>query len=269
MTTTDPPPMTITLGYDLPFRASAFTTADELLRIRVCCKAGTRQRSLLQIQTHVAIFLEAALFGMGAGTRVPPRLDARDLEDVLQVTTHGSLHEEVVLEAPLVVDPSYVTVLLHKLLGLSDVVAIEDVTVELPELATTREPIPIERGDTSVLPQIHPPLPFVLEDERSGHADGCTLTLLYEKAPDERMLEVLREGLRTFVAQAMQGGFISPPMGPDDYFVSADDDVIAQDDHVIWTLESSDFAPDGLCGLLNFLAAYHRQVARLREVSLE
>ena len=48
-----------------------------------------------------------------------------------------------------------------------------------------------------------------------------------------------------------------------------DDDVIAQDDHVIWTLESSDFAPDGLCGLLNFLAAYHHQVARLREVSLE
>jgi hypothetical protein len=38
---------------------------------------------------------------------------------------------------------------------------------------------------------------------------------------------------------------------------------------VTWALESCDFAPDGLNGLLNFLAAYHHQVAALREVSLE
>jgi hypothetical protein len=258
--------MTITIGYDLTFRAHAFTTPDDMLRIRVCCKPGTPQKGLLQVQTHAAIFLEAALFGMGAGARVPPRLDPRTIDDVLRVSTPGP---EVALQAPAVVDPSYITVLLHKLLGLSELVAIDEVTVELPGLSATRESIPIQRGDTSELPELHTPLPFVLEDERSGHADGCTVSIRYAQPPGDSELEVLQDGLRVFIAQALQGGFISPPMGPDDYFVSADDEVAANDDEVTWVMESCDFAPDGLNGLLNFLAAYHQQVTALREVVLE
>jgi hypothetical protein len=125
-----------------------------------------------------------------------------------------------------VIDPSYVTVLLHKLFGLSEIVGIEEVTLDLPGLSATRDPISILRGNTSDLPAIHPPLPFTLEDERSGHADNCcTCSLQYTKRPGDPELELLRDGLRVFLAQALQGGFISPPMGPDDYFVSADDDV--------------------------------------------
>jgi hypothetical protein len=267
MTTTHhPTPMKITVGYDLPFRVSASTTSSELLRIRVRCKPGTRPKALLQLQTHVAIFLEAALFGMGAGPHVPPRLDRRSIDDVLRVSTN---REEVVLDVPCAVDPSYVTVLLHKLLGLAEHVPIEEVAVELPGLAVMPEPVPVERGETSALPEAHLPLPFAFEDERSGHADGCTVSISYVEPPNEDALEVLREGLRVFVAQALQGGFISPPMGPDDYFVSADDDVAVHADEVTWTMESCDFAPDGLDGLLNFLAAYHHGVAALREVVLE
>jgi hypothetical protein len=268
MTTKHPTPMTITLGYDLPFRTSVFTTTDEPLRIRVRCKPGTRQKGLLQVQTHAAIFLDAALFGMGAGARVPPRLDRRTIDDVLRVSTNYT-GPEVVLEAPVVVDPSYVTVLLHKLLGLSRLVALEEVTVELPALSATRERVLIQRGDTSELPEIHLPLPFSLEDERSGHADGCTISILYAQPSGDAELEVLQDGLRVFIAQALQGGFISPPMGPDDYFVSADDEVAAHDDQVTWVMENFDLPHDALNGLLNFLAAYHQQVAALREVLLE
>jgi hypothetical protein len=260
--------MTISLGYDLPFRATAFTTPDEALCVHVCCGPQTRTKGLLQVQTHVAIFLEAALLGMGAGPRVPPWLDHRTIDDVLHVTTSHT-PPEVLLRAPVVVDPSYVTVLLHKLLGLSEVVAITEVIVELPGLATTREPIAIVRGDTSELPARHDPLPFVLDDERSGPADTCTVTLRYATPPGEPELERLRDGLRVFIAQALQGGFISPPMGPDDYFVSADDDVTQGDREVTWVMEVCDFAPRGLDGLLNFLSAYHRGVASLRAVVLE
>ena len=267
--TTQDPPLTITLGYDLPFRAHAFTTADELLRVDVCCKAGTRRKAVLPLETHVAIFLEAALFGMGAGARIPPRLDRRSIDDLLRVSTSHVPHEEVVLEAPVIVDPSYVTVLLHKLLGMSEHVAIEEVTLELPGLSATRDPIAIQRGERSELPAIHLPIPFALDDERSGHADAYTLSITYAEPPSEPKLEVLRDGLRVWLAQAMQGGFISPPMGPDDYFVSADDDVVAHGDQVTWAMENTDFAPDGLNGLLNFLAAYHQQVAALREVVIE
>lgn len=268
MITADPTPMTITLGYDLPFRAHAFTSADELLRIRARCRPGTRTKGLLQIQTHAAVFLEAALFGMGAGARVPPRLDRRSIDDVIRVTIDRVDHETII-EAPVMVDPSYVTVLLHKLLGLSEIVAIEEVTVELPELSSLREPIPIQRGERSTLPTIHLPIPFALDDESSGHADTYSLVITFAEPPEEPRLEVLRDGLRVWLAQAMQGGFISPPMGPDDYFVSADDDVMVDGDQVTWTMENTDFAPDGLNGLLNFLAAYHRQVSALREVGLE
>ena len=146
---------------------------------------------------------------------------------------------------------------------------LEQITLELPGLSSTREPIEIQRGERSALPELHLPLPFTLEDERSGHADGCTVTLRYVHPPDYAQLELLREGLLAFIAQAAQGGFICPPMGPDDYFVSADDDVLVHDDEVTWAMESSDFAPDGFHGLLNFLAAYHQQVAPLRGVSLE
>lgn len=261
--------MTITIGYDLPFQATAFTTPDDALRIRVRCKPGTCRKGLLQVQTHVAIFLEAALFGMGAGARISPRLDRRTIDDVLHVTTNDADHPEVEMHAPVVVDPSYVTVLLHKLLGLSELVEIEAVTLELPGLSATRDAIPIHRAETSDLPAIHTPLPFTLEDDRSGHADACSVSLQYVKRPGDPELELLRDGLRVFLAQALQGGFISPPMGPDDYFVSADDDVTAHDEQVTWALESCDFAPGGLNGLLNFFAAYHQQVAALREVSLE
>jgi hypothetical protein len=268
MTNQDPTPMNIILGYDLPFRASAFTTTDELLRIRIRCKPGTRHKGLLQVQTHVAIFLEAALFGMGAGARVPPRLDRRSIDDVLCVTPDLA-GQETVLEAPVVVDPSYITVLLHKLLGLSELVALEEVTLELPGLSLTREAIPIRRGDTSELPIIHLPIPFALEDERSGHADGCTVSILYVQPPGATELEALQDGLRVWLAQALQGGFISPPMGPDDYFVSADDEVVVHDDQVTWAMESFDLPADSLNALVHFLAAYHAQVAALREVVLD
>lgn len=265
---TNPDPLTITLGYDLPFRASATTTPTDMLRIRVRCKPGTRTKGLLQVQTHAAVFLDAALFGMGAGMHVPPRLDRRSIDDVIGVTIDRA-DQETTLEAPIVVDPSYVTVLLHKLLGLSELVAIEEVTVELPGLSANREPITIQRGERSELPAIHQPIPFALDDERSGHADTCTLSIAFAEPPSEPKLEVLRDGLRVWLAQAMQGGFISPPMGPDDYFVSADDVVLVHADQVTWTMENTDFAPDGLHGLLNFLAAYHQRVAALREVVIE
>jgi hypothetical protein len=260
--------MTITIGYDLPFLANAFTTAEGLLRVRVRCKPATRNESVLQLQVHVAIFIEAALFGMGAGALVPPRLHLRSIDDVLRVSTTGA-GPEVLLEAPAVVDPSYVTVLLHKLLGLSDLVPIEEVTVELPGLSATRRGVPIQRGESSLLPSLHAPLPCVLEDERSGHADACTLSIRFEAPPGESELEVLRDGLRVWLAQALQGGFISPPMGPDDYFVSADDEVAVHDDQVTWVMENFDLPADALNGLVSFLAAYHAQVAALRVVILD
>ena len=64
------------------------------------------------------------------------------------------------------------------------------------------------------------------------------------------------------------GGFIQPPMGPDDYFVSADD-IEVHDDEVTWVLENDDIAQDGINGVVSFLAAYHQHVAALREVLIE
>lgn len=266
MPRTRPAPMTITVGYDLPFCTSVTTTPENLLRIRVRCKAGVQSKALLQVQIHAGIFLEAALLGMGAGPRVPPHLDRRTIDDVLRVS---STPDAIMLEAPVTVDPSYVTVLLHKLLGLAEHVPIEEVAVDLPGLSATREPISVERGETSALPEAHLPLPFAFDDERSGHADGCTVSISFVEPPSDAALEVLREGLRVFVAQALQGGFISPPMGPDDYFVSADDDVAVDAEEITWTMESCDFAPDGLDGLLNFLVAYHRRASALRAVMFE
>ena len=268
MTITHPTPMTITIGYDLPFRAHAFTTPDEALRVHVRCKAGTRRKAVLEVQTHVALFLEAARLGMGAGARVPPRLHRRSIDDVLRVSIDAA-GGQTQLEVPAVVDPAYVTVLLHELLGLADHVAIEEVTVELPGLCGAREAIPIRRGDTSELPGLHPQLPFTLEDERSGHADVCTLSILFAQPPGAAELEALREGLRVFIAQALQGGFIQPPMGPDDYFVSADDEIDVHHDQVTWTMESFDLPADAIHGLLSFLVAYHQRVTKLREVGLE
>jgi hypothetical protein len=58
-------------------------------------------------------------------------------------------------------------------------------------------------------------------------------------------------------------------MGPDDYFVSADDEVAVHDDQVTWVMENFDLPADALNGLVSFLAAYHAQVAALRVVILD
>lgn len=260
---------TITIGDDLPFHAQAFTTPGDALCIRVRCRPGTPTRGLLQIQTHVAIFIEAALHGMGAGARVPPRLDHRSIDDLLQASTRDLHHPEVEVRAPVIVDPRDVAVLLHQLLGLADYVAIEDVTVDLPCSSPTRERIAIVRGHGSVLPEAPTPLPFAFEDDRSGHCAGCTVGLTYAERPGEPELARLREGLRVFLAQALLGGFIPPPMGPSDAFVGADDEVTVHGEQVTWVLERCDLPPGALLRVLGWLTAYHHQVAALREVVFE
>ncbi len=257
--------MEIVIGYDLPFRASAFTTPDPMLRIRVGCRPGATHEDLLRVEAHGVTFIEAALLGMGAGARVPPRMDARPIDDVLRV---GFGRDGLALEAPVVIDPSYVVVLLHKLLCLSELVQLESVAVELPGLAA-HGPVPIVRRETSELPETHPGLPFVLEDERGGYTSTRTVTLIHAEPPSEVALVALRRGLRVWVSQALQGGFISPPMGRGDYFVSADDVVQVLDDEVIWGIENVRLDLDGMNGLLNFFTAYHDQVAALRGVVLE
>lgn len=258
--------MEIVIGYDLPFKVRAFTTPDPVLRIRVGCKPGTNHERLAQVETHGATFIEAAMFGMGAGAQIAPRLDRRPLDDVLRV---GFGRDGLALEAPVVIDPSYVVVLLHKLLCLSEIVEIEDVEVELPGLVAAARPVPIVHRDTSELPPVHSRLPFELIDERGGYADTRTVTIVYARPPEDPALDVLRQGLRLWTAQALQGAYISPPMGPDDYFVNTDDTVQVLDDEVTWGMEDFQLDLDGMNAVVNFLAAYHGEIAELREVMLE
>jgi len=258
--------MEIAIGYDLPFRASAYTTDDPILRIRVGCKRGTTHEDLARVETHGAVFIEAAMFGMGAGARVAPRLDRRSIDDALRV---GFGREGLALEASVVIDPSYVVVLLHKLLCLTEFVDIEDVALELPGLAGSVVAVPIVRREDSELPQIYRILPFDFVDERGGYADTRTVTITYHRPPDGHALDVLRQGFSVWTTQALQGGYISAPMGTRDYFLNADDDLHVLDDEVTWGIEDYQLDHDALNAVVNFLAAYHGQVSELREVALE
>jgi hypothetical protein len=258
--------MQIVYGYDLPFRVSVVTTPDPALRIRVGCRHGTTSEDLARVETHGATFIEAALFGMGAGARIAPRLGKRPIDKVLRVALG---REGLALEAHVTIDPSYVVILLNKLLCLSDFVGVEDVAVELPGLASVSDTVPILRRDASELPEIHPQLPFEFVDERSGYSNTRTVLITYADPPSDSVLGFLRQGLQLWTTQALQGAYISPPMGPADYFVSTDDSLEVLDNEVSWSMEDFRLDLDGMNAIVNFLAAYHGQVAALREVLLE
>lgn len=87
--------------------------------------------------------------------------------------------------------------------------------------------------------------------------------------PSEDTLEVLRHGVRVWVSQALQGGFLFAHVSADDYFVSADDQFALVGDEVEWILEKCRVDLRGLNAMVHFLAGIHASVAAVKFVVLE
>ncbi|MEM7160636.1 MAG: hypothetical protein AAF799_47810 [Myxococcota bacterium] len=261
--------MAIVVGGELPFRASAYTAMDDKLRIRVRSAPTVSSDDIRRIEAHGVIFVEGALMGMGAGLRVPPKLSDQSIDDALRVGYGTAGQSGVAFEAPVVIDPSYVTVLLHKLWALHEMVPIQEVVVELPGLSNSRSQLAIERGELSGLPAVHPALPFAFEDDMGGTRSDRQVLIGFAEPPSEDALEVLRHGMRVWLSQALQGGFIFAHVGPDDYFVAGDDTFNLVGDEIEWLLEKCRIDLRGLESMVNFLAAFHGQVAPLKFVVLE
>ncbi|MBV1860453.1 MAG: hypothetical protein KUG77_18715 [Nannocystaceae bacterium] len=260
--------MAIELGCDLPFRSAVYPSRDAMLRVRVRCTDEASADDLRRIQAHGVIFFEAALLGMGAGPRVAPALSSESIDDALHVAIQGpGAHAGVLMEAKVVVDPSYVTVLFHKLWALHDIVPITEVVVELPE--STESALVVTRTELSGLPSLHPSLPFAFEDDMGGSRSDRSVLIGFMQPPNEDTLEVLRHGMRVWISQALQGGYLFAHVSADDYFVSADDQFALVGDEVEWILEKCRVDLRGLNGMVHFLAGVHASVAAVKFVVLE
>lgn len=260
--------MAIVLGCDLPFRTAVFASRDAMLRVRVRPTGEADADDLRRIEAHGIIFFEAALMGMGAGPRVAPVLSSHSIDDALRVSMQGpGAHAGVVMEADVCVDPSYVTVLFHKLWSLHQMVPLAEVVVELPGVPESA--LVLQRAELSELPDLHQPLPFVFEDDMGGTRSDRSVLIGFMQPPNDEALDILRHGMRVWVSQALQGGYLFAHVDPEDYFVAGDDQFALIGDEVEWILEKCRIDLRGLHGMVHFLAAFHVAVSPVRFVVLE
>jgi hypothetical protein len=262
--------MAIEIGYDLPFVARVLLSRDDLLRIRVRANPTPTEEDLRRVWAHVEVFVHAALLGMGVGAKVSPRLTTWpfDVEQHIFAQPGIPTPDSISFEAKgVILEPEYVVVLLHKMYALDQIVPIAEVVVEVPCAVEDDRRLRIVRAPASGFPPHAAQLPFHFEDADVATAgDHVTLSLAFSRPLAAPELQLLQEGLDVWTAQAAQGGYISPSLERDTFFLAPGDDLLVLDNEYQWEIEKFFIDVRSLDAVVNFLVAFHHQIVPLHEV---
>jgi hypothetical protein len=262
--------MAIEIGYDLPFAARVLLSRDDLLRIRVRAKPTPTEEDLRRVWAHVEVFVHAALLGMGVGAKVPPRMIPWpfDIEQHIFAQPGFPGPDSISFEAKgVLLEAEYVVVFLHKMYALDQIVPIAEVVVEVPRAVEDDRKLRVVKAPVSVFPGHHAVLPFHYDDSGIRTAgEHVTLSMAFSRALAEPELKLLREGLDVWIAQAAQGGYISPSLERDTFFLAPADDLLVMDNEIQWDIDKFFVDVRGLDAVVNFLVAYHHQIVPLHEV---
>lgn len=261
--------MAIEIGYDLPFALRVSLSPDDLLRVRVRARAPGDE-DLMRVWAHVEVFVHAALFGMGVGADVMPRLSPPPIDPEQNIFAAPGVPtpDAISFEARgVVMEAEYVVVLLHKLYALDMIVPLAEVAIDVPRSVEDIRRVRVLRAPVSRLPKRHARLPFRLDDaELVQVSDHVTVSIAFSRPLEPAEIDLLWEGFLVWNAQALQGGYMSP-RARDRYFLQVAQRLRVIDEHVEWELGEFEIDLDALNALVNLLVAFHAKVP-IHEVAL-
>lgn len=255
---------TLSIGVSLPFEVQISTCAiDHQLSIDVECARNLSQEDRLRLEAHIDIFLEAAMYGMGGGAIVPPQLaENLDLTQLLLDTDRQPSPTSVsYVVTGISVDPAYSVVLLHKLRCLAQFfIPIAKVKMQMPVANIPPGIVEIVERERSDLPEIYKNLPFDYEAELESNSQSLSLTVGFFDQPDELALNILKNACDIWVAQVLQGGYISRTNNPENFFLAPDEKCLILPNEIQWGIDKIQIDLRGLCALANFLIGFSGRI---------
>lgn len=262
------------VGFDLPFGCRIIAGAQRQPLSVTICPLWTRftNEQLALLETHVRVFMDAALFALGAGRSLMPRL-SKDLtlEFVLHITAPTDECPWLTLQAAgLAIDPTYVMVLLHKLRCLVlDGLPISAVAVAFPFLSEGSQTIELVRGEISDLPGVS----YDCQFERDftlldSYYSSCCISVDFARALTPVSFKVVESGFQVWAAQCLQGGYTSKIF--DCHTYSLVPDTINQlGDRIEWNLDKVNVDRRAFNALANLLIAVSRELAPVTHLAIE
>ncbi len=258
-------------GFDLPFPVRVTATAwSEPLGIAIRGTGGALPPGTLAVlDTHVRVFVDAALYGMGSGPYAPPRLsELFDSRRILRSEAPSTSQDWAVFRATGgAIDPTYVTVLLHKLRCLAlDGHPLTGVAVSLPLLPDgDPEVISVERAELSDLPGLWPQCGFACDMALDDYFSSLTVIVDFAEEVAAASFNIVKGACETWAAQCIQGGFTSATYDCDAYCL-VPGELTLLGDSIEWTLSDVDIDVRAFHSLANFFVAFsakHEPVRRL------
>ncbi len=266
--------MKLTIGYDLPFGVQAQVVSPED-RLRVVVHFNTRPQEvdLRRVEAHVQVWAAGAMYGMAGGLKLPPAMygGPLDIISLLRVNDGQPTAYSMLFEAEgLLFDPAYLNVLFHKLYCLHYYFPVlKSVNVELPVPGASQGPIRIVRSATSDLPSLYPNPPFIYQAHLDTSAETLSVTAWLERAPTADEVAVVRDACLTWAAQALQGGYLSPPLDPESFYIQPADDIDVIDTELRWDLDEVRLDTRAFNALTHFFAAFSGRFVPVEELAID
>lgn len=263
------------IGFDLPFSTRLYTArADDPFLVHIEAAQNLSETELRQMQAHVQVFVEAAMYGMGAGRNTEPRMaPSFSVAELFTIKDGYPNARSATYEAlGLSIDLSYIPVLFHKLYCLAQYfIPLASVTVFIPAPGLPNRPIGITRADHSDLPALYSRLPFRLDTDLDSYSQSLAFTANFGEDVDEITANIVRDALYTWDAQSLQGGFISPTnnLDRDSYFIHPRDDILVFDGTIEWGVDKFEIDPRAINSLVNFFVALSNGRASVTDLTIE
>jgi hypothetical protein len=265
--------MKLETGYDLPFDVQLDAVpSPNLLRVIIYTRDDPTEENYRQLEGHVQIWVECAMFGAAGGAAVPPRVHAGPLDVTTILSGHDGMPSPraITLEAAgLECEVAYANVLLHKLYCLAEeFLPLKSVAISLPTAVPYPERVAVVRGATSQFPDTIRPS-FALDMDIDTGADSRSLTVEFQRPLPKVDFETLQTALWSWLGQGMQGGYITPPFTPERFALIATDDPELSGTTVTWDIDEVEVPAEAFQILLSMLQAFSDRFARIAAVTIE
>jgi hypothetical protein len=262
------------VGFDLPFdcRINVGLMHEPLIVTIYPLRTRFTDGQLALLETHVRVFMDAALFGLGSGRLAMPRLSGNlTLEPLLHITAPTDERPWLMLQAAgLAIDPAYVMVLLHKLRCLAlDGLPIDAVAVAFPFLSEGSRTIDLIRSDISDLPEISHDCQFERDFTLlDSYYSSCCISVDFARALTPGSSKVVESAFRVWAAQCLQGGYTSKIFDCHLYSL-VPDTVSLLGDRIEWNLDKVNVDRRAFNALANFLIALSHELAPVTRLVIE